>query len=94
MKLDFKLKEDLESLVERALEEDIGDGDLTTEVVLKEEQFAQTSIIAKEEGVLAGVEMAESSFSKVDDTLQIETLFEDGNHFKQNDIIMKDNLIL
>ena len=89
MKLDFKLKEDLESLVERALEEDIGDGDITTEVVLREEQFAQTSIIAKEEGILAGVEMAEISFGKVDATLQIETLLEDGEHFNQDTTIMK-----
>jgi len=89
MKLDFKLKEDLESLVERALEEDIGDGDITTEVVLREEQFAQTSIIAKEEGILAGVEMAEISFGKVDATLQIETLLEDGERFNQDTTIMK-----
>jgi len=89
MKLDFKLKEDMEKLVERALEEDIGDGDLTTELVLKEEQFAQTSIIAKEEGILAGIEMAEISFNKVDETLQVETFLEDGEPFKQDSTIMK-----
>lgn len=89
MKLDFKLKEDMEKLVERALEEDIGDGDITTELVLKEEQFAQTSIIAKEEGILAGVEMAEISFNKVDETLQVETVLEDGEPFKQDMTIMK-----
>jgi len=89
MKLDFKLKENMEKLVERALEEDIGDGDLTTELVLKEEQFAQTSIIAKEEGILAGVEMAEISFNKVDETLQVETVLEDGEPFNRDTTIMK-----
>jgi len=89
MKLDFKLKEDMGKLVERALEEDIGDGDLTTELVLKEEQFTQSSIIAKEEGILAGVEMAEISFSKVDETLQVETFLEDGDPFNQDSTIMK-----
>lgn len=89
MKLDFKLKEDMEKLVERALEEDIGDGDLTTELVLKEEQFTQSSIIAKEEGILAGVEMAEISFIKVDETLQVETLLEDGDTFNRDSTIMK-----
>ena len=89
MKLDFKLKEDMEKLVERALEEDIGDGDLTTELVLKEEQFAQTSIIAKEEGILAGVEMAEISFNKVDETLQVETVLEDSEPFNRDTTIMK-----
>jgi len=89
MKLDFKLKENVESLVERALEEDIGDGDITTELVLREERFAQTSIIARDEGVLAGIEIAELSFNKVDDRLQVETLLEDGNHIDQNRAIMK-----
>lgn len=89
MKLDFKLKEDMEKLVERALEEDIGDGDLTTELVLKEEQFTQSSIIAKEEGILAGVEMAEISFIKVDETLQVETLLEDGDTFNRDSTIIK-----
>lgn len=89
MKLDFKLKEDMGKLVERALEEDIGDGDLTTELVLKEEQFTHSSIIAKEEGILAGVEMAEISFSKVDETLQVETFLEDGDPFNQDSTIMK-----
>jgi len=89
VKLDFKLKEDMGKLVERALEEDIGDGDLTTELVLKEEQFTQSSIIAKEEGILAGVEMAELSFSKVDETLQVETFLEDGDPFNQDSTIMK-----
>ena len=79
----------MEKLVERALEEDIGDGDLTTELVLKEEQFTHSSIIAKEEGILAGVEMAEISFSKVDETLQVETLLEDGDPFNQDSTIMK-----
>lgn len=89
MKLDFKLKEDIGKLVERALKEDIGDGDITTELVLREEQFAQTSIIAREEGTLAGVEIAKMSFTEVDDTLQIETLLEDGEHFNQNATIME-----
>jgi len=89
MKLDFKLKEDVGRLVERALEEDIGDGDLTTELVLREEQFAESSIIAKEQGILAGIEIAEISFSKVDDTLQIETVLEDGERFDQDATIMK-----
>ena len=89
MKLDLKLKEYMEKLVERALEEDIGDGDLTTELVLKEEQYTHSSIIAKEEGILAGVEMAEISFSKVDENLQVETLLEDGDTFNRDSTIMK-----
>ncbi len=79
MKLDDKMKEELTNLVERSLQEDIGDGDITTEIVVPEPKYAKASIISKDEGVLAGIEIAEMVFQKVDETLSIEKLKEDGD---------------
>ena len=87
--LDKKLKEELKDLVIRSLEEDIGDGDLTTEIVVPEPRYAKVSIRSKDEGILAGIEIAEMVFLQVDDTLAIDKLMEDGDKVKEGDLLMK-----
>lgn len=87
--LDKKLKEELTDLVVRSLEEDIGDGDLTTEIVVSEPRYAKASIRSKDEGILAGIEIAEMVFLQVDDLLKVEKLKEDGEKIKEGDLLMK-----
>ena len=87
--LDKKLKEELTGLVVRSLEEDIGDGDLTTEIVVSEPRYAKASIRSKDEGILAGIEIAEMVFLQVDDLLKVEKLKEDGEKIKEGDLLMK-----
>ena len=87
--LDKKLKEELTDLVVRSLEEDIGDGDLTTEIVVSEPRYAKASIRSKDEGILAGIEIAEMVFLQVDDLLKVEILKEDGEKIKKGDLLMK-----
>ncbi len=87
--LDKKLKEELKDLVIRSLEEDIGDGDLTTEIVVPEPRYAKVSIRSKDEGILAGIEIAEMVFLQVDDTLAIDRLMEDGDKIEEGDLLMK-----
>ena len=87
--LDKKLKEELTDLVVRSLAEDIGDGDLTTEIVVSEPRYAKASIRSKDEGILAGIEIAEMVFLQVDDLLKVEKLKEDGEKIKEGDLLMK-----
>ena len=87
--LDKKLKEELTDLVVRSLKEDIGDGDLTTEIVVSEPRYANASIRSKDEGILAGIEIAEMVFLQVDDLLKVEKLKEDGEKIKEGDLLMK-----
>ncbi len=87
--LDEKLKEELKDLVVRSLEEDIGDGDLTTEIVVPEPKYAKASIQSKDEGILAGVDLAEMVFLQVDDRLAIDKLKEDGDKVEEGDLLMK-----
>ena len=87
--LDKKLKEELTDLVARSLEEDIGDGDLTTEIVVPEPRYAKASIRSKDEGILAGIEVAEMVFLQVDDRLAIDKLKEDGDKVEKGDLLMK-----
>ena len=87
--LDKKLKEELTDLVVRSLAEDIGDGDLTTEIVVSEPRYAKATIRSKDEGILAGIEIAEMVFLQVDDLLKVEKLKEDGEKIKEGDLLMK-----
>ncbi|TFB11921.1 carboxylating nicotinate-nucleotide diphosphorylase [Candidatus Marinimicrobia bacterium MT.SAG.3] len=89
MMLDKKLKEELTDLVVRSLAEDIGDGDLTTEIVVSEPRYAKATIRSKDDGILAGIEIAEMVFLQVDDLLKVEKLKEDGEKIKEGDLLMK-----
>ena len=89
MIFDKKLRDEVKDLVVRSLEEDIGDGDLTTEIVVPEPRYAKASIRSKEKGILAGIELAEMVFSEVDETLAIEKLKNDGDKIDDGDLLMK-----
>jgi len=88
LKISEKIREELNDLVVRSLAEDIGDGDLTTELVVPESQYAEASIISKDEGILAGIEIAELVFQKVDETLTIESVKEDGDVIEEGIVLM------
>lgn len=76
----------IEDLLDLAFAEDIGDGDHTTLCCIPESQKGKAQLLIKEEGVLAGVEIAKRVFAKFDPELQVEVLIEDGAHVKPGDI--------
>ena len=76
----------IEDLLDLAFAEDIGDGDHTTLCCIPESQKGKAQLLIKEEGVLAGVEIAKRVFAKFDPELQVEVLIEDGTHVKPGDI--------
>jgi nicotinate-nucleotide pyrophosphorylase (carboxylating) len=65
-------------LIDRALAEDRGDGDLTTRAVVEPGATARARIEQKEPGVLAGVRVAEKVFERVDPELRWHAHAEDG----------------
>ena len=84
------VKEELiEKLIELSFAEDIGDGDHTTLSSIPEDAMGENILIIKEEGVLAGVEMAKRIFAHFDKELQVEVLMEDGAEVKKGDIAMR-----
>ncbi len=83
MKSENELIEDLLNL---AFAEDIGDGDHTTLCCIPETKIGKAQLLVKEEGVLAGVEIAKRVFAKFDPELQVEVLIEDGAHVKPGDV--------
>jgi len=77
-----------DKLIELAFSEDIGDGDHTTLCCIPADAKGESRLLIKEEGVLAGVNVAKRVFHLFDPELQVEVYVEDGAHVKPGDIVM------
>ena len=73
-------------MIDLAFAEDIGDGDHTTLCCIPEDAVGAQKLLVKEEGILAGVEVAKRIFRRFDLGLQMEQLLSDGAHVKPGDI--------
>ncbi|MDI6808523.1 MAG: carboxylating nicotinate-nucleotide diphosphorylase [Candidatus Eisenbacteria bacterium] len=74
----MKIETIAEPLVRLALTEDVGEGDVTTEAIIPEGLKATAYIVARGEGVLAGLDVARLVFSTVDKNLEFNPLMRDG----------------
>ena len=79
--------EQVDSIVELALAEDISHGDPTSESLIPPGLEGKASILAKAKGRLAGIDVARRVFLKVDPSLKVEGLITDGAEIKPGDII-------
>jgi nicotinate-nucleotide pyrophosphorylase (carboxylating) len=72
----------MRDLIQRALAEDIGEGDVTSRAVVPEGSRASGTIVAKAEGVVAGLPVAEAVFEAVDGGLELEGHAIDGDRVR------------
>jgi nicotinate-nucleotide pyrophosphorylase (carboxylating) len=78
------MKEDAaDTLIEAALKEDMPQGDITSESVIPADSESEAIILAKEEGVMAGINVAERVFHKIDPSVVFEIKINDGQKFKK-----------
>lgn len=77
-----------DKLIDLAFAEDIGDGDHTTLCCIPEDAVGKSHLLIKEDGILAGVEVAKRVFARFDDTLKVDVLMGDGSVVKKGDIAM------
>jgi nicotinate-nucleotide pyrophosphorylase (carboxylating) len=77
---------ELDSTIDRALAEDIGHGDVTSEALIPREISGKASFLVKEKGVLAGIEVAGRVFQRVDPAMALNILLRDGAEIKPGDI--------
>lgn len=75
-------------LIDLALAEDIGDGDVTALFFIPEERLARAFVTVRKEGVVSGVELAARVFSKVDAELKVEILIPDGSRVSRGAILI------
>lgn len=77
----------IQELIKTALKEDIGKGDVTTKLVLPQKKNVTAAIIAKEKGVLAGINIAQQVFYTLDKKLKFLAKQRDGNRIAPNTTI-------
>jgi nicotinate-nucleotide pyrophosphorylase (carboxylating) len=82
-------KEILKDTVKRALMEDIGMGDITTDNLISPEHKSVGFIVSKEDGVVAGLNVAKEVFNQVDNGIEFETFVKDGDEIKAGDKLAK-----
>jgi nicotinate-nucleotide pyrophosphorylase (carboxylating) len=83
------LKSQYEHIVDLAIAEDLGWGDITTESLIPDTQFGTATIIGKGTGVVAGTDVAKYVFNRVDTDLKVDILTYDGLKVKAGDMIAK-----
>ncbi|MHB1005498.1 MAG: carboxylating nicotinate-nucleotide diphosphorylase [Chloroflexota bacterium] len=77
----------IQPIVAAALAEDLGWGDLTTDSLIAPGQAGEAQLIAKEDGVLAGIEVAALAFATVDPALHLEATVADGGTIRPGTIL-------
>lgn len=76
----------IDDLLTLAFAEDVGDGDHTTLSTIPADEQGKQRLIVKEEGILAGVDIARKVFEKFDTSLKMTVFIKDGAHVKPGDI--------
>lgn len=83
----MKTKEELiDALIDLAFAEDIGDGDHTTLSTIPADAMGRQHLLVKEEGILAGVDIARRVFERYDQSLKMTVMIGDGSRVKPGDI--------
>jgi nicotinate-nucleotide pyrophosphorylase (carboxylating) len=73
-------------IIDNALREDIGDGDHSTLACVPADAVGKAELLVKEDGILAGVELAQMIFHRFDPELKISVFIQDGTPVKKGDI--------
>ena len=84
----LKVEELVDRLIYLSFAEDIGDGDHTTLCCIPEDAMGKSKLLIKEDGILAGVEIAKEVFHRFDPTMQVEVFMGDGSKVKKGDVAM------
>jgi nicotinate-nucleotide pyrophosphorylase (carboxylating) len=80
------MKEELNAFIEIALKEDIREGDHTSLACIPMKAIGKAQLLVKENGILAGMEVAEAIFKKVNADIQFISLMEDGDPMRIGDV--------
>jgi nicotinate-nucleotide pyrophosphorylase (carboxylating) len=78
-------KKNIDSLVDGALKEDMPAGDITSENIIPPESISEAIILAKEDGILAGIYVAKRVFEKIDPSISFRIHRKDGEEIKRGD---------
>lgn len=77
----------IDPLIEAGLKEDINSGDITTNLLIAADTQTTAIMVAKAEGIIAGLQVAELVFKKLDPKISFQTVISDGQSVKPGDLI-------
>lgn len=80
------MNKQIDELIERALREDLGNGDHTSLACIPESAQSSAQLLVKEKGVLAGIEIAVQIFRRVDSQLTLDLKIQDGAAIEPGDV--------
>ena len=75
----IKINNDMKTLIKQALQEDVGKGDITTNSLIPPKQQTKAIIIAKQSGVIAGLDITKAVFVELDTNIKFKQLVKDGD---------------
>jgi len=78
----------IDEIVKLALDEDLGDGDHTSLATIPKDAKGKAELIAKQDGILSGLEVAKKVFQQIDPDLKFESFKKDGNIIRKGERIM------
>lgn len=81
----------IDSLIKTAIEEDINYIDVSADLLIPENQRNDSYFVAKDDGILCGLDCAMRVFTLLDDTFTFETYKKDGDKIKKGDVIVEFN---
>lgn len=76
----------IDEFIENALNEDLGDGDHTSLACIPHQAVGKAQLLIKEEGILAGMDMAARIFTRLDPGIRLEIFKHDGDHVAPPDV--------
>ena len=82
-----QFEKELDIIISNAIREDVGDGDHSSLACIPKEAKGKAKLLVKEDGIIAGVEMAKRIFKYVDADLNVEILINDGETVKYGDVV-------
>ncbi|AZT90491.1 carboxylating nicotinate-nucleotide diphosphorylase [Caldicellulosiruptor changbaiensis] len=79
----------VDKLIKEALIEDMPYGDITTDLLIPQDSISSAILIAKEDGILCGIDVAKRVFEILDENIEFEKIKSDGEPIKKGDILAK-----
>lgn len=79
----------VQPFIDNALKEDVGDGDHTSLATIPPGTTGKARLLVKDHGIIAGVELAEYIFHRVDKDLKVSVFIKDGTEVKLKDVVLE-----
>ncbi|MCR4030051.1 MULTISPECIES: carboxylating nicotinate-nucleotide diphosphorylase [Flavobacterium] len=80
---------ELKLLITNAIREDVGSGDYSSLACIPDTAHGQAKLLVKDQGIIAGVELAKMIFEHVDSKLKVKTFIEDGTHVEYGEVVFE-----